>query len=143
MSAVAKASDPKGLKRVCSSCGIRFYDLNKRPITCPGCATEFTGEIKVKARRSRLPVDEVATTSKTKNTIADMDDDTDDIADDAQVISLDDLNEGADDDDDDVADTDLALDDDDDIEVLDDDLEDDLDSIEPDADLEDDEDDKD
>ena len=51
MSAVA---DTRGLKRICTSCGTRFYDLNKRPIHCPNCATEFTGEIKMKTRRSRV-----------------------------------------------------------------------------------------
>ena len=28
-----------GTKRVCASCGKRFYDLNKAPITCPQCGT--------------------------------------------------------------------------------------------------------
>ncbi len=31
-----------GTKRVCASCGARFYDLNKEPITCPKCGTEVT-----------------------------------------------------------------------------------------------------
>lgn len=63
--AQAIAADPRGLKRICMSCGTRFYDMNKRPINCPSCATEFSGEFKVKTRRSRLspieadgPVDE-------------------------------------------------------------------------------------
>ena len=29
-----------GLKRICVSCGARFYDLGKAPATCPKCATE-------------------------------------------------------------------------------------------------------
>jgi len=29
-----------GLKRVCVSCGTRFYDLGKQPVTCPKCGTE-------------------------------------------------------------------------------------------------------
>ena len=28
-----------GTKRHCSSCGARFYDLNKNPIVCPKCHT--------------------------------------------------------------------------------------------------------
>jgi uncharacterized protein (TIGR02300 family) len=28
-----------GTKRLCPSCGARFYDLNKDPITCPKCST--------------------------------------------------------------------------------------------------------
>ena len=43
----------RGLKRICPSCGTRYYDLNKRPVHCPECKTEFTGEIKMKARRAR------------------------------------------------------------------------------------------
>ncbi len=55
----ALALDPRGLKRICTNCGTRFYDFNKRPIACPSCSTEFTGEIKVKTRRSRgAPVDD-------------------------------------------------------------------------------------
>ncbi len=29
-----------GLKRVCVSCGARFYDLTKMPAVCPKCGTE-------------------------------------------------------------------------------------------------------
>ena len=28
-----------GTKRLCASCGAKFYDLNKTPITCPKCHT--------------------------------------------------------------------------------------------------------
>jgi uncharacterized protein (TIGR02300 family) len=31
----------RGSKRVCPSCGARFYDLNRSPITCPVCQTVF------------------------------------------------------------------------------------------------------
>jgi len=30
-----------GTKRLCASCGAKFYDLNKTPITCPKCGTVF------------------------------------------------------------------------------------------------------
>jgi len=30
-----------GTKRLCASCGAKFYDLNKTPITCPKCGTAF------------------------------------------------------------------------------------------------------
>ena len=30
-----------GTKRFCASCGAKFYDLNKTPITCPKCGTPF------------------------------------------------------------------------------------------------------
>ena len=60
MSAVA---DARGLKRICDECGTRFYDMNNRPIICPNCQTEFTGEIKVKGRRGRV-AEETAETPK-------------------------------------------------------------------------------
>ena len=53
MPVAVNVTDKKGLKRICMSCGARFYDFNKRPITCPSCETEFTGDMKVKSRRSR------------------------------------------------------------------------------------------
>jgi uncharacterized protein (TIGR02300 family) len=28
-----------GIKRLCGSCGVKFYDLNKDPIVCPKCHT--------------------------------------------------------------------------------------------------------
>jgi uncharacterized protein (TIGR02300 family) len=33
-----------GLKRVCVSCGTKFYDLQKQPAICPKCATEQPAE---------------------------------------------------------------------------------------------------
>jgi uncharacterized protein (TIGR02300 family) len=46
-----------GDKQVCPSCGARFYDLRKRPATCPKCSTAFdpTEEgVRVKRGRSRV-----------------------------------------------------------------------------------------
>lgn len=84
----------RGLKRICASCGTKFYDMGKTPIICPSCGAEFTGEIEVKSRRSRSTIapdtvkrDEI----EAKNREA-MDNDDDD------TISLDDLDEGTDDD---------------------------------------------
>jgi uncharacterized protein (TIGR02300 family) len=31
----------RGTKRVCASCGARFYDLNRTPITCPVCQAVY------------------------------------------------------------------------------------------------------
>jgi uncharacterized protein (TIGR02300 family) len=44
-----------GIKRVCPSCGARFYDLQKRPIECPKCAFAFEPESLYKQRRPRQP----------------------------------------------------------------------------------------
>ncbi len=40
-----------GTKRVCHTCGARFYDLKKKPITCPKCHTTFDPEAFVKTKR--------------------------------------------------------------------------------------------
>jgi uncharacterized protein (TIGR02300 family) len=44
-----------GTKRVCPSCGARFYDLSKRPIECPKCSFAFEPEALYKQRRPRQP----------------------------------------------------------------------------------------
>jgi uncharacterized protein (TIGR02300 family) len=42
-----------GMKRTCTSCGARFYDLGKAEIACPKCGTVFDPEASVKARRPK------------------------------------------------------------------------------------------
>jgi uncharacterized protein (TIGR02300 family) len=44
-----------GTKRVCPSCGARFYDLNNKPISCPKCAFSFEPDVLLKPRRPRTP----------------------------------------------------------------------------------------
>lgn len=44
-----------GTKRICPSCGVRFYDLHKRPIECPKCTFAFEPEMLLKQRRTRVP----------------------------------------------------------------------------------------
>ncbi|MFP6779552.1 MAG: TIGR02300 family protein [Alphaproteobacteria bacterium] len=43
-----------GNKHICSSCGTKFYDLNKEIPTCPKCGTEII--IVVKPRLGRPPL---------------------------------------------------------------------------------------
>ncbi|MCD8496695.1 MAG: TIGR02300 family protein [Alphaproteobacteria bacterium] len=135
------ALDPRGLKRICMSCGTRFYDMNNRPIVCPNCETEFTGEIKVKTRRSRAAVVNDALAEETKKKVVE---DEGDIEVDDDLVSLDDVAEGDDGDDveDDEADPDLDMDAEDlaDIDDLDDDdgMGDEDDDLDIDADLDED-----
>jgi uncharacterized protein (TIGR02300 family) len=42
-----------GTKRICPSCGTRYYDLMHKPIVCPKCATVFDPEAFLKSRRTR------------------------------------------------------------------------------------------
>jgi uncharacterized protein (TIGR02300 family) len=48
---VAKAE--LGIKRLCASCGAKFYDLNKSPIVCPKCSTVY--EVTLPRARSDGP----------------------------------------------------------------------------------------
>jgi len=42
-----------GNKRICPSCGARYYDLMRDPVVCPKCSTPFDPEAFLKARRAR------------------------------------------------------------------------------------------
>jgi uncharacterized protein (TIGR02300 family) len=42
-----------GNKRICPSCGARYYDLLRDPVVCPKCSTPYDPEAFLKARRSR------------------------------------------------------------------------------------------
>lgn len=42
-----------GMKRVCPSCGARYYDLHKDPVMCPKCGAAYDPETVTKSRRAR------------------------------------------------------------------------------------------
>jgi uncharacterized protein (TIGR02300 family) len=48
-----------GTKRLCASCGVKFYDLLQSPITCPKCGTVLAGadvsSSRVRAKAAREP----------------------------------------------------------------------------------------
>ncbi|MGX9966435.1 TIGR02300 family protein [Roseomonas sp. F4] len=46
-----------GLKRVCVSCGTKFYDLTRQPAICPKCGTEQPAEQPRLKRAAPLPED--------------------------------------------------------------------------------------
>ncbi len=48
-----------GLKRVCVSCGAKFYDLTRSPAVCPKCGTEQPAE-QPRVKRAPLPVEDKA-----------------------------------------------------------------------------------
>jgi uncharacterized protein (TIGR02300 family) len=49
----------KGTKRVCPSCGARFYDLNRTPISCPLCQAVYQVPVAVPRRNERAQPAEV------------------------------------------------------------------------------------
>ena len=84
-----------GHKQRCTSCGIKFYDLNKKPIICPSCNTEFDPESLLKSRRGRgsAKAEEKAASADTDDTddedmVSESDDD--DFDDDEDVLPTED-----------------------------------------------------
>jgi uncharacterized protein (TIGR02300 family) len=39
--AIAVAKPELGFKRICGSCGVKFYDLARNPIVCPKCGASY------------------------------------------------------------------------------------------------------
>ena len=85
-----------GQKRRCFSCGMKFYDFNKSPITCPECGSEFDPENLLKSRRGKSAVkaDVVKPDAATKDDLEDESetkddefDESDDVADDDDLPS--------------------------------------------------------
>jgi len=56
------ANPELGAKQICPTCSSKFYDLNRRPATCPKCGAEFDPEEALRNRRVRaravLPEDD-------------------------------------------------------------------------------------
>ena len=52
-----------GLKRICPSCGTRYYDMKKNPPVCPSCGTAFDADNLVRSRRGRAAADKKAAAS--------------------------------------------------------------------------------
>lgn len=48
-----------GVKRICPSCGARYYDMRKDPPVCPSCGAQFDPEALLKSRKARpAPADD-------------------------------------------------------------------------------------
>lgn len=60
------AKDKLGIKRLCLSCGKRFYDLHRNPIHCPSCGAKFDTNPSGRTRRQRATVEQNVTNPKAK-----------------------------------------------------------------------------
>lgn len=94
-----------GTKRVCVSCGTRFYDLTRVPAVCPKCGTEQpqeqprlrrpAGNLPVEDRRKKpvaaedAETDDIETAEDEDAESDEVAEDTDDLDDDADVIGTD------------------------------------------------------
>jgi uncharacterized protein (TIGR02300 family) len=47
------ANPDLGQKQICPNCQAKFYDLGRRPATCPKCQTAFDPEEAIRSRRVR------------------------------------------------------------------------------------------
>ena len=75
-----------GTKRVCLSCGTKYYDLQKSPITCPNCGTVFEIAARERASPSRAvaPVAAAVVVEEETEELVDRDD---------ELVSLEDVEE--------------------------------------------------
>ena len=133
-----------GVKRSCTSCGARFYDLLRDPVVCPSCGATVDITAVVKARRIRPGMSE-KTSAKTyvdedeliEEDEEDEEDEDEEVEADAPVaVESDDDDDDAADDDDEEAEVEVDDEDDlgefDDDVLLDDEEEDDLEDVQAD-----------
>lgn len=71
------AKEEWGTKRVCPKCGARFYDLNKEPVTCIECGTEFVPEPVLKTKQPVAAAPAVVKKEAPSNDESDGDDEDD------------------------------------------------------------------
>ena len=82
-----------GIKRVCPSCSLKYYDFNKNPIICPKCEFEFDPDLLLKSRKGRSIASKtednevLSNVKKEKNTI---EDDINPIENDQEILDIDD-----------------------------------------------------
>ncbi len=114
-----------GIKRVCPSCSIKYYDFNKKPIICPKCEFEFDPDLLLKSRKGRS----IATKSEENIVSSDvqkeeetLEEDINLIENDEDILEMDDENDIQDDIDNNIEEK--INTDNDDIEIIDDSLED-------------------
>ena len=120
-------SNPEwGIKRVCPSCSIKYYDFNKNPITCPKCEFEFDPDLLLKSRKGRsiatkTEVNEIS--SDVKKEEETLEEDINSIENDENILEIDDETDIQDNDIDDNIDKKINSEVDD-IEIIEDGLED-------------------
>ena len=120
-------SEPEwGIKRVCPSCSVKYYDFNKNPIICPKCEFEFDPDLLLKSRKgrsiaSKTEVDEVSSDVKKEKETLENDINTLDGNED--ILEIDDETDIQDNEIDNNIDKEINTDDDD-IEIIEDGLED-------------------
>ena len=85
-----------GAKHTCVSCGVKFYDLQRKPIACPKCGTEVEVETARPSRRRAPAQPQEAPPAAPDATAADAADETADDDDDALIDDIDGDDDGDD-----------------------------------------------
>ena len=120
-------SEPQwGIKRVCPSCSIKYYDFHKSPIICPKCQFEFDPDLLLKSRKGRsiatkTEVNEVSSDLKKEEET--LEKDINSIENEEDILEIDDETDIQDNDIDNNIDKNINTDNDD-IEIIEDGLED-------------------
>lgn len=76
-----------GMKRYCQKCHNKYYDMQKNPITCPSCGTEYKPEflrsrddLRAQAAKEELTLKEDISVTDTDDAFEAEDDDADEVA---------------------------------------------------------------
>ena len=84
-----------GKKRICLACNTKYYDLNKSPIICPSCGTEFDTDLLLRSKKGKNTSTKVVTDNNQKmsediSNIDDIETDTDDevVTDDDPLLEI-------------------------------------------------------
>ena len=64
-----------GRKRICPSCGTKYYDFKNSPIICPSCGAEFDPDLYLRSRKGKSLSTKISTdeTSKISEDISEID----------------------------------------------------------------------
>ena len=119
-------SNPEwGIKRVCPSCGIKYYDFNKDPIICPKCEFKFDPDLLLKSRKGRsiaTKIEDAKVTNNMQQEEETIEEDINSLVDNEEILDIDDETDIQND----VIDNNIEKninDESDDIEIIDEDLE--------------------
>jgi len=110
-----------GKKRICPSCGLKYYDFNNSPIKCPSCQTEFDPDLYLRSRKGKALSSKLSSenNSEMSEDISDIDDideidaEDDVVSDDDTLIEISKDNQDDDSEDIDIDDNVSFIDDDD------------------------------
>ena len=113
-----------GIKRVCPSCSIKYYDFNKNPIICPKCEFEFDPDLLLKSRKGRSIVsktEEVEVSKVSNQEEETLEEDINILQNDDEILEIDNVTEIENDNIDNKIEENVNNDDDN-LEIIDDDL---------------------